>query len=89
MSEKLGAKHLVLLSRSGTNAPGAEQLVRRIEEQGSKVKVVKCDVANTQDLNTQLDSVTADMPPVRGVIQAAMVLQVRKAHFSRYHIGFA
>lgn len=77
MVEKLGATHLILLSRSGMNAQGAQDLVHSIEEKGANVKVIKCDVASAEDLNLQLDACTKQMPPVRGVIQGAMVLQVR------------
>ena len=84
MSEKLGASHLILLSRSGMNAKGAQELVNSLEERGVKVKVIKCDVADSENLNMLLDTCSTDMPPVRGVIQGAMVLQVCLKIFLRF-----
>ena len=82
MSKNLGASHIVLLSRSGMTAKGALALVKSLEQWGTKVKVIQCDVAETKDLNAQLDQCATEMPPIRGVIQGAMVLQVRREHIS-------
>ena len=82
MSQDLGATHLILLSRSGINAKGAKDLVSTLERSKTTVKVIACDVADAQDLERQLEECGKVMPPIRGVFQGAMVLQVRKAaHF--------
>jgi hypothetical protein len=41
----------------------------------SKVKSVGCDISKTSDLMLALDDCAKELPPIRGVIQAAMVLQ--------------
>ena len=76
MVEELEAKNLVLLSRSGLDAAGARDTVALLQQAGAVVEVLKCDVSNAQDLTNTLDECASSLPPIRGVIQAAMVLQV-------------
>jgi acyl transferase domain-containing protein/NADPH:quinone reductase-like Zn-dependent oxidoreductase/NAD(P)-dependent dehydrogenase (short-subunit alcohol dehydrogenase family)/ubiquinone/menaquinone biosynthesis C-methylase UbiE len=71
-----GARNLILLSRSaGKQASGA--CVSRLREAGCHVAAVGCDVADREALARALDACERDeqLPPVRGVIQGAMVLQ--------------
>ncbi|KAI0142877.1 putative polyketide synthase [Xylariaceae sp. FL1272] len=69
-----GARHLVLLSRSG---PGEKHmdLVQELQKSGSEVYCPPCDIANPEDLQRVLDYCRAHMPPIKGCIQAAMVIQ--------------
>ncbi|KAF7554212.1 hypothetical protein G7Z17_g3048 [Cylindrodendrum hubeiense] len=71
-----GARNLILLSRSaGKENSGA--FVSQLRESGCRVIAISCDVTSSQDLTRALDSCERDeqFPPVRGVIQGAMVLQ--------------
>ncbi|KND87310.1 Lovastatin diketide synthase LovF [Tolypocladium ophioglossoides CBS 100239] len=71
-----GARNLILLSRSaGKQNSGA--FVSQLREAGCRVVAISCDVANNEDLARALDTCERDeqLPPVRGVIQGAMVLQ--------------
>lgn len=73
-----GAKNLILLSRSAGRSQKTAIFVDELRQIGCRVKPVSCDVANQNDLEQALRSAEEDgLPPVRGVIQAAMVLQVR------------
>jgi malonyl CoA-acyl carrier protein transacylase len=46
-----GVRHLVLTSRRGPDAPGAEELVRELQAEGAQhVRVVACDVARRDDV---------------------------------------
>jgi NAD(P)-dependent dehydrogenase (short-subunit alcohol dehydrogenase family) len=72
---KRGAEHLILLSRSGKSASGSGPFMAELEAAGCEVRAVACDVASEQQLTKALES-CSDMPPVRGVIQAAMLLRV-------------
>jgi acyl transferase domain-containing protein/NADPH:quinone reductase-like Zn-dependent oxidoreductase/acyl carrier protein len=65
-----GARHLVL---SGRRAPdGAEfHAWRSLEGRGAKIRAVRADVADRAGMQTALDEVIRDMPPLRGVIHAA------------------
>nr|ADH04658.1 TugB [Chondromyces crocatus] len=70
---KHGVRSLVLASRKGRAAPGAEALERELTEAGSQVTVVSCDVAKRHDLENVLASIPANRP-LRGVVHAAAAL---------------
>ncbi|OBH07866.1 polyketide synthase [Mycobacterium sp. E2699] len=68
-----GARHLVLMSRRGLDAPGAAELVTELTAAGAQVQVVACDAADRE----AVAKVLADIPvqrPLSGVIHAAGVL---------------
>ncbi|MGI5183700.1 SDR family NAD(P)-dependent oxidoreductase [Dactylosporangium sp. CA-152071] len=67
-----GADHLVLTSRRGAAAPGADDLVRELTGQGARVTVVACDVGD-RDAVRRLIAALAD-EPVTAVVHAAGVL---------------
>ncbi|RDA95562.1 hypothetical protein CP533_1202 [Ophiocordyceps camponoti-saundersi (nom. inval.)] len=70
-----GARHLVFISRSGGARQGAKDLIATLAEKyGIDAKVFAADVANREQLGAILDGIGRDMPPIRGVIQGAMVL---------------
>ncbi|MFV2086255.1 SDR family NAD(P)-dependent oxidoreductase [Micromonospora sp. LOL_021] len=66
-----GARHLVLLSRTGR----AEDLPETLLQRCPYLRVVRADVADREQLAAVLDSVRADGRPLRGVIHAAGVLR--------------
>ena len=72
-----GARNLILLSR---NAKSADETTSRwlqtLQERGARILVEACDVANTNQLAASLQRLQAQLPPIKGVIQAAMVLRV-------------
>ncbi|MGW2188845.1 type I polyketide synthase, partial [Streptomyces sp. NPDC001719] len=70
-----GAEHLVLTSRRGLAAPGAEALVAELAEQGTRVTVTACDVADREALARVLDSVPEDCP-LTAVIHAAAYIDL-------------
>jgi acyl transferase domain-containing protein/NADPH:quinone reductase-like Zn-dependent oxidoreductase/acyl carrier protein len=69
-----GARHLVLASRSG--APGDEDAAALEELMGSPAEVVvkRVDVADETELDRALREIRSTMPPLRGVLHAAMTL---------------
>jgi phthiocerol/phenolphthiocerol synthesis type-I polyketide synthase C len=69
-----GARHLVLVGRSGASSDEARETVRRLEQKGATVRVAACDAAEIADLTSLLTDVARTMPPLKGVIHAAMVL---------------
>lgn len=69
-----GARSLVFLSRSGEAKPEARELCDDLRSVGVQVTVVKGDVANRADVDAAL---AASPTPIKGVVQAAMVLKVR------------
>ncbi|KAK3946253.1 reducing type I polyketide synthase [Diplogelasinospora grovesii] len=70
----LGAKHIILMSRNASaakNAPFVNEL-----SSGAKVLAVDVDVADAKALSAAIQTAReAGMPPIRGVVQGAMVLQ--------------
>ena len=71
-----GAKNIVFLSRSGMNKPEMVELVQQLSREGANATAYPCDVANEEEVRTALDQCRAKYPPIRGVVQGAMVLQV-------------
>ncbi|KAI0849455.1 putative polyketide synthase [Daldinia vernicosa] len=78
-----GAKNLILLSRSAgdldldenQNTNGA-LFVRELRATGCRVKPVSCDVARATELAKALRACEDEgLPPVRGVVQGAMLLR--------------
>ncbi|KLO26690.1 type I polyketide synthase [Mycobacterium haemophilum] len=68
-----GARHLVMVSRRGPDAPGAAELVAELSASGAEVQVVACDAAD----RAALAKVIADIGvqrPLSAVIHAAGVL---------------
>jgi NADPH:quinone reductase-like Zn-dependent oxidoreductase len=71
-----GAKHVVLLSRSGKMTPELDQLAAWAQESGASIHVKPCDVADLAQVTMLVSEIQKTLPPIRGVIHAAMVLRV-------------
>lgn len=75
---KGGAKCLVTLSRSGSNSAESQNIERECQSlsPGLVLHCVKCDVSQEGNVRAALDTIKATgLPPVKGVIQASVVLQ--------------
>src|SRR5205814_2023235 len=68
--ERHGARHLLLTSRQGPSAPGADALRRELEHAGASVTIAACDVADPQALEALLDAIP-DAHPLCAVVHAA------------------
>lgn len=73
MADK-GAKHLILLSRSGATSTAAKKTVAELREQGVNVAAPKCDVSCETSLAAALQDCARTMPSVKGCINSAMAL---------------
>lgn len=73
MAQK-GAKHLLVLTRSGATSQAAIEVIEELSKQGVVVRTPQCDVSVAASLHATLEECKATMPPVRGCINAAMVL---------------
>ncbi|TCK22288.1 type I polyketide synthase [Pseudonocardia endophytica] len=71
--ERHGARDLLLTSRRGRAADGADELVAGLEELGASVRIEACDMADRDAVSRLLASVGADRPLV-GVVHCAGVL---------------
>jgi NADPH:quinone reductase-like Zn-dependent oxidoreductase/acyl carrier protein len=71
-----GARNIALLSRSGASAE-AVAVLANLAAAGAKVKVIHADVSNESDVGRALAEIRESMPPLRGVVHAAGVLDDR------------
>ncbi|MCJ1392471.1 hypothetical protein MMC18_005338 [Xylographa bjoerkii] len=74
MADK-GVKNLVFLSRSGDKKEEARLVVEDLRASGVTTSVYACDVSNESQLRNILQECSRTLPPIKGVIQGAMVLQ--------------
>ncbi|KAI1100340.1 putative polyketide synthase [Jackrogersella minutella] len=71
-----GAKHILLLSRSGATKASVRDLLSRLARKGVKADAWACDVSDESQLLKCLDRCKSEnWPTIRGVIQGAMVLR--------------
>ena len=72
LAEAHGARHLLLVSRSGEEAEGAGELKEELQALGAAVTIAACDVSDRADLQRILDSISEEQP-LGAVIHAAGV----------------
>ena len=72
---KKGARNVVLVGRSGASTPEARSGVAEMEAAGANVVVAKADVSHESGLRQVLEKIESELPPLRGVIHSAMVLE--------------
>jgi acyl transferase domain-containing protein/NADPH:quinone reductase-like Zn-dependent oxidoreductase/acyl carrier protein len=69
-----GARHIVLLGRSGARSEAALNAVARLRERGVEVRVEARDVADPEAMRALFADLKASMPPIAGIMHAAMTL---------------
>ncbi|THY22121.1 polyketide synthase [Aureobasidium pullulans] len=69
-----GAKLICLSSRRAKITPRLEELISDLAQQGTRIIVRACDVANLSSVEMLIQNLQKEAP-VRGVIQGAMVLK--------------
>lgn len=70
-----GARNLVLVGRSGASTEEARAALHEFESQGVKVWEAKTDIANAAQVAVLLLELQQRMPPLRGIVHSAMVLE--------------
>jgi acyl transferase domain-containing protein len=86
-----GAGSIALMGRSEPSNAAA-WVVEEIRTAGTKVLTIQCDVANEPELSAALESIGAQLGPLRGVVHAAGVLEdaaVENQTWARYAKVFA
>lgn len=73
-----GAQNVLIVSRSAKQHPDAQRLLETAAREARNVQIHDCDVSSEQSLVRLLDHIGDSMPPIRGVVDAAMVLDVRR-----------
>ncbi len=68
-----GARHLVLLGRNGASST-AQMEIERLRESGAEIIIEQADVSRPEQLDRVLTEIARTLPPLKGVIHAAGVL---------------
>ena len=68
-----GAKHLVVMGRSGFDDKASQAVVQSIQAEGCKIYFVIGDVTVQEDVRRAFKSTAV---PVGGIVQGAMVVRV-------------
>ncbi|WP_410639672.1 SDR family NAD(P)-dependent oxidoreductase [Amycolatopsis sp. lyj-346] len=71
LATRHGVRKLVLASRQGPDAEGAQDLVTELTGEGADVSVVTCDVSD----RGQVAALLADLPELTGVVHTAGVFE--------------
>ena len=72
-----GVGNLVLISRRGEKTPGAGEAIAELTDQGVNVTAISCDVTDCAKLAEIIERIRKSMPPIKGVLHAAMVIDDR------------
>ncbi|MDD5275380.1 MAG: SDR family NAD(P)-dependent oxidoreductase [Methylovulum sp.] len=70
-----GARHLILLSRSGPVSAEAKAALAEFDGQGVIVRAASCDVTDKAALTLLLEQCAVAMPPLAGIVHAATVIE--------------
>lgn len=71
---KQGARHLVLVGRRAATTQEAIQAIDEMQVSGAHVRAIAADVANADDVQRIFAEIDGSMPPLRGIMHAAGVL---------------
>ena len=74
-----GCRNFVFLSRSGDDKPEAAEVVFHLREASASVEVFRTDASDEKAVADVVSTVSSTTR-IRGVVHAAMVLQVREKH---------
>ncbi|CAK7563520.1 MAG: hypothetical protein SEPTF4163_001389 [Sporothrix epigloea] len=69
-----GAKHIAFLSRSGAGSLSAKSMLVKMQAAGIDARVFAADVCNEKQLAASLGEIQSTMPPIRGAIQCAAIV---------------
>lgn len=71
-----GARHLMLVGRSGAGnlSPEGQQTLAELQAAGVELKIAAADISQADQITAILRQLAESMPPLRGVIHAAGVL---------------
>ncbi len=71
-----GARNLILLSRSGPKNDNAISLLKELNAVGARIEAPVCDVTKSDSVSSVLMQCGHTMPPIKGCIQASLVVKV-------------
>lgn len=68
-----GAEHLVLTSRREAS-PEMQEAIQKMRRTGATVEAIAADAADPESANRLIERIAATMPPLRGIVHAAGIL---------------
>ncbi|BAZ49185.1 beta-ketoacyl synthase [Nostoc sp. NIES-4103] len=68
-----GARHLVLVGRSGVSVAASNQ-IKELEQAGAQIIVAQADVSEAEQITKVLREIEQSLPPLRGIIHSVGVL---------------
>ena len=68
-----GARHLALLGRSGASEV-AQEVISELQSAGAQIELLRGDVSQREQMAQVLDRIRQTMPPLKGIIHSAGVL---------------
>jgi NAD(P)-dependent dehydrogenase (short-subunit alcohol dehydrogenase family) len=71
-----GAKHIIIASRRALDSDEQRALEDNFHAIGVEVSILACDITDPVKVQEFVSHCRENMPPIKGVIQAAAVLQV-------------
>lgn len=73
-----GARHLLFLSRQGAKHPDAAGVLETLNaSHGVQAAAYECDITDSEQAQRAFSRCRDEKPPIRGLLQAAMLLSVR------------
>jgi phthiocerol/phenolphthiocerol synthesis type-I polyketide synthase C len=75
-----GARSLALMSRRGDSTDEAREGIAFLQAAGAQVRAFAADVSNEADVARVLNELRASLPPLVGIVHAAMVLDDAPVH---------
>jgi len=77
MAKQDDSVHIVVLSRSKSfsTLKAAQDLMAEVEKIGASLHFLTCDVSSEESVRTAIEHCQKTLPPIRGVVQGAMVLR--------------
>lgn len=70
-----GARNIIVPSRSGASSVAACDLISKLRSKHVNIVAPQCDITSRTELSDMLRA-RSDMPPIRGCVNLAMVLNV-------------
>ena len=71
-----GAKDIALLTRRELKPSEQEEIFQQLNLANTKVHIFKCDVGDDVQVDQAFNAIKTELPPIRGVFHAALVLKV-------------
>jgi NAD(P)-dependent dehydrogenase (short-subunit alcohol dehydrogenase family) len=80
----VGARHIVMLSRSGTVRDVHQSLINDLTRDGCLFDVVVCDISREADVQRFVSRAESERWQIKGVLQCATALKVRSFSLPLY-----